>query len=302
MKYITTFLLLLLLTSCSKQAEPTPGEMETSEAEEENSMSNKETIEENSEPTETEKNEDMNPEKDVEELKKEIIAKYSERIPNSWGEYVEGVVTHIDTEEKIVVLTFDACDGSPNSYDAELINFLSEADIPATLFIGGQWIEAYEEEFITLAENPLFEIANHGYLHKPLSVNGQEAYSIPGTANVSEVFDEIYTNQLQIQKLTGESPKYFRAGTAYYDEVAVEIAQELGVKVVNYNQLGDAGGTFTHEQIVSQLDAAQPGAIYLFHMNQPQSAIASGVKEGIQHLQEQGYTFVRLKEIDHLLK
>lgn len=170
------------------------------------------------------------------------------------------------------------------------------------MFIAGQWLEGYEEEFMELSNNPLFEIANHGYDHKPLSVNGESAYGIEGTQNIEEAFEEIFKNQVMIQEMTDKTPKYFRSGTAFYDEVAVDIASELGLKTVNYNALGDAGGTFNKDQIVENLEAAEPDSIYLFHMNQPQGDIASGVKEGVLQLKAQGYEFVQLQEVDELLK
>lgn len=235
-------------------------------------------------------------------LKASIVEKYGEVTPKTWGEDVEGVATHIHTDEKKIALTFDACVGTPNAYDAELIQFLIEEEIPATLFFGGQWIEAYEEDFLALADHPLFNVANHGYDHKPLSVNGNTAYGISGTQNIAEVFDEIYYNQQYIKELTGEYPNYFRSGTAFYDEVAVEIASDLGLTVVNYNVLGDAGATFNQAQIFEALQAAEPGSIYLFHMNHPESDVAQGVKEGVLALKEQGYEFVRLQEVDALLR
>lgn len=233
---------------------------------------------------------------DYDELKASIVDQFENATPTDWGENVEGVITQIDTEEKVVALTFDACDGTPDSYDEELIDFLIDEQIPATLFINAQWIEANEDAFNELAGNPLFEIANHGYYHKPLSVDGESAYGIMGTENVEEVFDEIYKNQERIEELTSEAPDYFRSGTAYYDDVAVEIIETLGLKAVNYNVLGDAGGTFNQEQIANSFNSASEGSIFLFHMNKPQSDISAGVKEGVEMLREQGYDFVQLGE------
>lgn len=301
MKKRMPLILLSLLMACSTPENPAEpkdplGEMESKEMEE--------VIEPKEEPAAeiVEAPEIEEPEPTYDGMKSEIINRYQGVQPTTWGENVPGVLTNIATEEKLVALTFDACDGTPGSFDQELIDFLIAEEIPATLFIGGQWIEQHPDDFAALAENPLFEIANHGYLHKPLSVNGASAYGIPGTADVAEVFDEIYDNQSKIEELTGETPLYFRSGTAYYDEVAVQIANDLGVKVVNYNALGDAGGTFNHQQIVQSLMAAQPGSIYLFHMNKPQSDIASGVRESVLYLKEQGYEFVQLKDVDDWLK
>jgi len=235
-------------------------------------------------------------------LKENIIDMFEGVTPRDWGENIDGVITELNTEDNVVALTFDACDGTPDSYDEELINFLIEEDVPATLFIGGQWIKENLEEFEKLADHPLFEIANHGYNHKPLSVTGEQAYHIKGTENLEEAFDEVFKNQMLIHKLTGEEPKYFRSGTAYYDDISVKMLQELGLKAVNYNVLGDAGGTFTSEQIISGFETAEAGSIFLFHMNQPHSDIATGVKEGIMILKEKGYDFVQLKDYDKFLK
>ncbi len=242
-----------------------------------------------------------NTEQDYQSVKTKIVELFGNAEPTDWGENIGGVITEIDTDEKVVALTFDACDGSPDSFDQELIDFLIEAEVKATLFIGGGWIKENEAEFIKLANNPLFEIANHGYDHKPLSVTGESAYNIRGTANLEEAFDEVYRNQLLIKELTGVLPKYFRSGTAYYDDVAVEMIDELGLKAVNYNVLGDAGGTFNQQQIINSFEAARAGSIFLFHMNKPNSEIASGVKVGIEQLKEAGYRFVQLQEYDRFL-
>lgn len=235
---------------------------------------------------------------DYEQLKQKVVEQFEMASPTVWGENIDGVVTELNTEDKVVALTFDACDGTPDSYDEVLINFLIEEQIPATLFINAQWIEENKETFTELADNPLFEIANHGYYHKPLSVSGESAYGIMGTENVEDVFDEIYKNQELIKEITNETPQYFRSGTAYYDDVAVDIIEELGLTAVNYNVLGDAGGTFNESQIVQAFGSAQEGSIFLFHMNKPHSDISSGVKEGVQMLRDEGYEFVQLGEYD----
>jgi peptidoglycan/xylan/chitin deacetylase (PgdA/CDA1 family) len=92
----------------------------------------------------------------------------------------------------VIALTFDACGGPGGSgYDRALIDFLRRREIPATLFINSRWIDANPAIFRRLAAEPLFEIANHGTRHRPLSVTGRSAYGIPGTRSAAEVYDEI---------------------------------------------------------------------------------------------------------------
>lgn len=310
MKLILLSVLVLLTAGCADEGtnDATPESEEITEQDEQSEEQDDEELEDRDDASEDDRTEEADEETaeedapDYDELKASIVEEFENATPTDWGENVEGVITQIDTEDKVVALTFDACDGTPDSYDAELIDFLIDEQIPATLFINAQWIEANEDAFNELAENPLFEIANHGYYHKPLSVDGESAYGIMGTENVEEVFDEIYKNQERIEELTGEAPDYFRSGTAYYDDVAVGIIETLGLKAVNFNVLGDAGGTFNQEQIANSFNSASEGSIFLFHMNKPQSDISAGVKEGVEMLREQGYDFVQLGEYDEYLK
>ena len=142
----------------------------------------------------------------------------------------------------------------------------------------------------------MFEIENHGYQHKPCSVTGQFVYGIKGTASPGEVFDEIGKNGQKIQQLTGRQPKYYRSGTAYYDEVAVEIAGILGYQVVGFSVLGDKGATYSAAQVKVALLTAKPGSIIICHMNHPEKETAEGVIAAVPELKKRGFRFVRLSE------
>lgn len=227
---------------------------------------------------------------------REIDLQAFERIPHEWGENVTGVKTRFQTEEKEIALTFDACGGEHgNGYDEELINFLREEQVPATLFINERWILENKETFLELAQDPLFQIENHGTNHSPLSVNGGEAWGIRATENVEEAFHEIMDNHETVKELTKREMTLFRSGTAYYDEVAVELANALGYEVVNYDILGDAGATFSSTQVKQALLSAERGSIALLHMNQPTSGTAQGVREAVPILKKQGFEFVLLE-------
>jgi peptidoglycan/xylan/chitin deacetylase (PgdA/CDA1 family) len=229
--------------------------------------------------------------------KQRLIATYKNQTPRDWGETVAGIRTHLDTSDKVIALTFDACGGPRGSrYDASIIEFLRAEKVPATLFLSGSWINANPAVFRKLAADPLFEIANHGFAHKPCSVTGKSAYGIKGTASVGELVDEIEMNGKKIQAVTGRKPAFYRPGTAYCDEVAVKVAGELGYQVVNFSVLGDAGATWPREKVLEALLKAEPGAIVIMHMNQPRSQTAAGLKEAVPLLREKGFRFVKLSE------
>jgi len=125
------------------------------------------------------------------ESKASIIGKYVRCVPEQWAENVPGVKTKLDTGDNVLALTLDACGSKTDSYDAKLINYLIKEKVQATLFINARWIDKFPDIFDKLAANPLFEIENHGLMHRPCSVNGKSIYGIKGTKNVGQVVDEI---------------------------------------------------------------------------------------------------------------
>lgn len=219
--------------------------------------------------------------------------------PQQWGENVTGVTTKFHSDKKEIALTFDACGGSARSsqYDEGLIEFLTAHHIPATLFINARWIDSNPEIFMKLSHNPLFEIANHGTAHKPLSVEGKSVYGIHGTTSANEVMDEIRGNNEKIEKLTGKRPAFFRAGTAYYDEQAVTIAHSMGMEIGGFSILGDAGATFSPPKVAQQLISAKSGDIVIFHMNHPEGGTREGIAQGVEALLKERFTFVRLSDV-----
>jgi peptidoglycan/xylan/chitin deacetylase (PgdA/CDA1 family) len=199
----------------------------------------------------------------------------------------------------VLAITLDACGSSTGKgFDAALIGFLERERIPATLFINARWIDANPELFSKLAADPLFEIANHGLLHRPASVTGRSVYGITGTRNAGELVDEIEGNNRKIFALTGMRTRYYRSGTAYYDEVAVEVSQRLGHEVIGFSILGDAGATFNREQVKSALLRAQPGDIVILHMNHPAGGTATGVIDALPELKRRGFRFVKLSDYE----
>ncbi|ADU31574.1 polysaccharide deacetylase family protein [Evansella cellulosilytica] len=230
-----------------------------------------------------------------------IIEKWNNQSLNAtlWGENVPGVHHQLNTEDNVIALTFDACGGpTGNGYDEQLISFLREEQIRATLFFNARWIEENKEIFMDLSSDPLFSIQNHGTEHRPLSITGQSAWNISGTDSPVDVVNEVMVNQQYIYSLTGEKPTYFRSGTAFYDEIAVQIVEDLGLKVVNYDILGDAGATYSSEQVKESLLQARPGSIALLHMNHPSSGTAEGVMAAIPLLREQGFEFVTIDDYE----
>jgi peptidoglycan/xylan/chitin deacetylase (PgdA/CDA1 family) len=233
----------------------------------------------------------------VESLKQLNTDRYSGVVPSQWGENVSGVGSRLDTEDKVIALTLDACGSAGGKgVDSRLLAFLIAEQIPATLFINARWIDANPELFRQLAANPLFEIGNHGSWHKPASVTGRSVYGITGTKNIGELVEEIELNARKIEAISGVRPKLYRSGTAYYDDVAVQISQGLGHQVAGYSLLGDAGASWSPAQVKAALLKAAPGDVALLHMNHPEAGSGEGIMAAVPELQRLGFRFVRMSE------
>jgi peptidoglycan/xylan/chitin deacetylase (PgdA/CDA1 family) len=227
----------------------------------------------------------------------QVVARYGHLRPHTWGFGGPGVVRDLHTSRRVIALTFDACGGPGGSgYDQALIGFLRRRAVPATLFLNSRWIDANPLAFGQLAAEPLFEIASHGTRHLPLSVTGRSAYDIGGTRNAGEVYDEVAANQAKLRRLLGVPPRFFRAGTAYCDDVAARIVTAMGDRLVSFSVNGDGGATFTPGQVRSTVTAAPGGSIVICHMNHPESGTAQGIAASVPYLLARGYRFVRLSE------
>jgi peptidoglycan/xylan/chitin deacetylase (PgdA/CDA1 family) len=227
----------------------------------------------------------------------EVVARYGHLRPRTWGFGGPGVVRELPASRRVIALTFDACGGPGGSgYDQALIGFLRRRDVPATLFLNSRWIEAHPAAFRRLAGEPLFEIANHGTRHLPLSVTGRSAYGIGGTRNAGQVYDEVAGNQAKLTRLLGVPPRFFRAGTAYSDDVAARIVTAMGNRLVTFSVNGDGGATFSPWQVRTTVTGAPGGSVVICHMNHPESGTALGIASAVPHLLATGYRFVRLSD------
>lgn len=224
-----------------------------------------------------------------------VIARHAGAVPHEWGLAVTGTRTRLAVPGRRTALTFDGCGGPHGSaVDADLIALLEREHLPATLFLSGQWIDANQALTVRLAANPLFELANHGTRHLPLSVNGRSAYGIAGTQSVAEVVDEVLVNHQRLQEITGVPPRWFRPGTAHSDEVAAAIVRDLGEEVVGFTVNGDSGATTSAGQVQSATAGSAPGSIVIMHLNRPHGHTAEGLAAALPALRAEGREFVTL--------
>jgi peptidoglycan/xylan/chitin deacetylase (PgdA/CDA1 family) len=192
-------------------------------------------------------------------------------------------------------LTIDFCGGPDgNRADLGLLSVLRQQRVPATLFLNARWITANHSLAKDLAADPLFELANHGTSHAPLSVTGRAAYGIPGTRNPGEVYDEIMDNDARLTDLTGHRHRYFRPGTAYLDEVSAEIVRAVGLIPVGFTINGDAGATYPAATVAREVSRARAGDVIIIHGNHPSGGTGPGLARALSVMKDRGENFVAL--------
>lgn len=230
--------------------------------------------------------------------REQVLESLVSRRPQAFGLDVPGVVSRLSAGSSAVALTFDACGGSGggDGVDTALIDLLRRLDVPATLFLNTRWIAANDSYARELAKDPLFELANHGHRHLPLTVDGRAAYGIKGTHSLGEAYDEVEAAVQWFVTHAGAPPRWFRSGTAHVDDVCAQMARLVGQPIAGFSVNGDAGATFSAEQVRSTVSGVAAGDIVISHMNRPRSGTGKGYAAVLPKLLDRGVRFTRLSE------
>ena len=232
-------------------------------------------------------------------FKKRIMAEFARVRAGRFSEFVHYRRKDEDKsmDQKVIALTFDACGGRHSGYNSDLIDYLRREKIPATLFVTGIWIEKNRDTFEKLAKDPLFEIENHGLLHRLCSTEGRTKYGVHGTRNLGDVVDEMELGARKIAALTGRRPVFFRSATAYTDDLSRKVAARLGMEVVSYDILaGDATRQSAQRMSKNILAGARHGAVVIMHFNHPEWPEKRALELAVPELRRRGYNFAKLED------
>ncbi len=232
-------------------------------------------------------------------FKKRIMAEFARAKAGRFSEFVRYRRKDEDKslDQKVIALTFDACGGRHSGYNAALIDYLRKEKIPATLFVTGIWIEKNRGTFEKLSKDPLFEIENHGLMHRLCSTEGRTKYGVHGTRDLGDVVDEMELGARKIANLTGRRPVFFRSATAYTDDLSRKVAARLGMEVVSYDILaGDAMRLSARKMSRNILAGARHGAVVIMHFNHPEWPEKQALELAVPELRRRGYNFAKLED------
>jgi len=199
------------------------------------------------------------------------------------------VIMRLPTSERVLALTFDACEQQRTmKLDTGISNYLVAHRIPFTLFLSGRFVQDNAEAVKALAALDFVELENHSWDHP----NRMQLLSDDA------VRDEILKADSEIVQVAGRRTAFFRFPATSYDARTLAIAEGLGFRVVHYRwESGDPDPHETADRIVREtLEAVRPGDILIHHINGRGWHTAEALPRLLAGLQDKGYRFVLLKD------
>lgn len=199
------------------------------------------------------------------------------------------IITRLPTGEKVVALTFDACEGWERvSFDRELLDFLLEQRIPVTLFATGKFVRNNEADIARLSKLDFVDIENHSWDH-------------PNTMNrfsPDRVVSEVERAQQEITTATGKPPQFYRFPAGNYNQRGLKAVEDLGLQVVHWRWAsGDPSRGETADRLFTRtMTNVQPGDILIFHINGRGIHTAEALPRIVGALKAQGYRFVLVSD------
>jgi peptidoglycan/xylan/chitin deacetylase (PgdA/CDA1 family) len=193
-------------------------------------------------------------------------------------------------DRPFIALTFDICQkpALPAGFDRDIVNVLVRYDVPATFFMGGDWMRTHPSETQELAAIPLFELGNHSWSHPDFEGLDEAALT-----------QEIMKAQQMLYDLSGRQARLFRLPAGKYDALALIMIAWHGLYTIQWdadsadpvgdNDAGMMSG-LVEERVAN-------GSIVLFHANGRGWHTAEALPIIIENLRAEGFSFVTVSQL-----
>lgn len=183
-------------------------------------------------------------------------------------------------KKKVVLLTFD---DAPDKHAIDIATTLQKNHIHSIFFINGHFLTT------DVKKNQLKQIVAMG------DMLGDHTFSHPNLKDLSqkEQTKEIMSVYDQINSITGQPPKFFRAPYGVNTDLSNDLAGKHHMVVMNWSYGYDFVKNYENKEALTKIMLTTPylynGAILLMH-DRPWTAEA--LQDIINGLKEKGYTFV----------
>lgn len=209
-----------------------------------------------------------------------------------WGNCREKIKNLTSQKEKIAYLTFD--DGPNKNITPDVLDILKEQEVKATFFVIGKYVEEYPEIVKREYEEGHY-IANHGYSH-----NNNELYK-----SEQDFIEEVKKTDNAIGKAIGHEnycsyvfrfPNGFIAKQNKREkQKAAKLLEQMNYSYVDWNCLNhDSMKKYNNMQLLENLKKSSKNKgtlVILMHDTKDVSNSSLVLKDSIQYLKSQGYTF-----------
>lgn len=192
------------------------------------------------------------------------------------------VLSSVPNVSGSIALTFD--DG-PYPYWTEMyLKILEVYQAPASFFVTGRQSEAYPALLRQIVAAG-HEVGNHSYAH-----------SLMGKQPAEKVTSDLRSSTEVIEKITGQTVRYFRPPYGDYDRQVVDLAWREGQRTVTWNvDPRDWEGPGYNELARKVVERARSGDIILLHEGKKETLNAMGII--INSLREKGFRLVTVSEL-----
>ncbi|MFN8638921.1 MAG: polysaccharide deacetylase family protein [Dehalococcoidia bacterium] len=202
------------------------------------------------------------------------------------------VVSRGRTDRRAVTLTFDA--GADRGHAERILDVLAQQRVPAAFGLTGQWAEL-NRDLVARAAREGHAFINHTYNH-PSFTGVSWNVTAKSTADRDAQLER--TNRV-LEEIAGTSARpYFRPPFGDYDASVLADVGRLGYATTVMWTIDSMGWRGLDAASITRrcLDAASPGAIYIFHVGE-QSRDGDALPAVIEGLRARGFDIVPLAEL-----
>lgn len=191
-------------------------------------------------------------------------------------------VYNVDTEEKVLSISFDAAWGCANTEG--ILDILDQYGVKTTFFLVGFWAEKYPELVAELVARG-HEIGNHSATHPHMSQLSQ-----------AQIREELRQCSELVRSITGQPTTLFRPPYGEYDDDVVRVSREEGYECVQWNVDSlDWKNLGTESMVKKCTKEVNPGDIVLFHNDS--KYILEALPQILEYYTQAGYKIIPVSQL-----
>jgi len=191
-------------------------------------------------------------------------------------------VYNVDTDEKVLSISFDAAWGRANTDG--ILDILDQYDVKTTFFLVGFWAEKHPDLVAELVARG-HEIGNHSATH-------------PHMAQMSEaqVREELRQCSELVRSITGKPTTLFRPPYGEYNDSVVRVSREEGYECVQWNVDSLDWKNISAQDMISRCTKnLSPGDVVLFHNDS--KYILEALPQILEYYISEGYKIIPVSQL-----